>query len=94
MMIYWTTSTAPGAVVVDGPEQYTVEHRIGRGGMGVVLAARAQRLGRPVAVKLATIHRELKPENLRVRRRSVCDQRPSTAVSQVRTLALNRRCEL
>jgi serine/threonine protein kinase/tetratricopeptide (TPR) repeat protein len=43
---------------VEEPETYAVESQIGAGGMGVVLAARGLRLGRPVAIKVVTIDRD------------------------------------
>lgn len=43
---------------MDEPERYAVEGQIGAGGMGIVLAAKGFRLGRPVALKVVTIDRD------------------------------------
>src|SRR5207302_9395383 len=43
---------------VDEPERYAVEGQIGAGGMGMVLAAKGSRLGRPVALKVVMLDRE------------------------------------
>jgi serine/threonine protein kinase len=43
---------------VVSPEVYVVEGEVGRGGMGRIVSARDQRLGRPVAIK--ELHRDLK----------------------------------
>src|SRR5436305_1733278 len=53
-----TTTVTPGETFVDEPEQYSIEGQIGAGGMGTVLAARASRLGRPVALKVVNADRE------------------------------------
>ena len=49
---------APDDVVRDEPERYLLESQIGAGGMGVVVAARGERLGRRVAVKMISSDRE------------------------------------
>ncbi|MEO8701281.1 MAG: protein kinase [Kofleriaceae bacterium] len=46
-----------GDFVLDEPERYVFADMIGAGGMGVVVAARGERLGRPVAVKMVTAQR-------------------------------------
>ena len=42
--------------------RYVVERVVGTGGMGVVVAARHEQLGRTVAIKILTISTELHPE--------------------------------
>ncbi len=48
----------PGETFVDDPEHYSVDGKIGVGGMGTVLSAKGSRLGRPVAIKVVTVDRE------------------------------------
>jgi tetratricopeptide (TPR) repeat protein/predicted Ser/Thr protein kinase len=52
------TKIEAGYTFVDEPERYLVEREIGAGGMGRVLAARGERFGRRVAVKLITLDRD------------------------------------
>jgi hypothetical protein len=44
-----TTSLTPGDMLVDEPERYEVDRKIGAGGMGTVVAAKGERFGRSVA---------------------------------------------
>ncbi|MGH7590114.1 MAG: protein kinase domain-containing protein, partial [Gemmatimonadales bacterium] len=56
--------TAPLPPTPSLPPRFAVERELGRGGMGVVLLAKDETLGRPVAIKVLTpeVSRALGPE--------------------------------
>jgi serine/threonine protein kinase/Flp pilus assembly protein TadD len=51
-------SLTPGDTLIDEPERYEVERAIGAGGMGTVVAAKGERFGRSVAIKMITVDRD------------------------------------
>ena len=61
MLDVQTLETPVGDTFVDEPENYSIEQRIGAGGMGVVLAARGTRFGRAVALKIPRSRRPARP---------------------------------